>query len=824
MAFASWWYKTHVYEKSSGTPSKAEEKKKAETSEEKAASRGSKHPSRISTSGTTSSKASTSSPASVSTLSMNPTETKATPINKETKGLHYHDKKKKTPQAKKTETEEKTQTTKATEPPVKDVHGKNSEEDKKQKHPAKQVLATESKDSLAGKETLKPTDQPTPGKPTEDSQNKEKISQPLSGPVKAESTKPSKESSFSDALDDLVDTLGGPEENKPESPKYSGPQVSDPFSSTYIEELGKRESTIPPEYRHLLDSHEGAATGPPDSEKQMGADEAIDSLSSGFTCSTATGKTTDKEKASKGEVLKAPSTKPVKSAAPPEEKKRRIEGKMYPHYSNQGVEDLNILLSDRGLGSLPPPPSKKNVVEPPSSSDPIDSLSETLGHPEEEPLQSIPPSEEVDEAKAREERLKKCGEDEDTLPADYQLKPAMDKDGKPLLPKPEDKSKPISESKLIDELSKDFESSEPQQKKLEPVEKTKNSETPAHAHVKEVVSKTSMCSVQDAPPMLMYPHYSNQGVEDLNILLSDRGLGSLPPPPSKKNVVEKGQVSDDAVEALAGSLGKKEIEPEETKPAVDKIKEKSKEEKREKVGEKEETVPPEYRLKAAKGKDGKLLEKKQSEKTSLMSDDDILDALSEGFSCSKAPVTCAEISTTQKPKDKKRSTEATVMADSTAPPTGSANPPDASQKDEGLDDALDELSKTLGERKSDPDDNKPMEDKVKEKAKAEHRDKLGERDDTIPPDYRHLLDNDKDGKPVKPPPKDPKNSKDGGDPIDELSEGFDNCSQTPSSEGPKKSTKKKDEKDVSSTKPKNGGKSKSKEKSSRSKADGDKTS
>ncbi|XP_056680661.1 calpastatin isoform X5 [Monodelphis domestica] len=784
----------HVYEKSSRIPSKAEEKKKAETSEEKAASHSSKYPSRISTSGMNSSKTSTSSPASVSTLSMNPTETKyqATPINKETKGLHYHNKKKKTPQAKKSGTEEKPQATKATDPPGKDAHGKNSEEDKKQKGPAKQVMATESKDSLAGKETLKPVEQPTPGKPTEGSQNKEKKSQPLSGPVKAESTKPSKESSFSDALDDLVDTLGGPEENKPESPKYSGPQVSDPFSSTYIEELGKRESTIPPEYRHLLDRHEGAAIGPPDSEKQMGADEAIDSLSSGFTCSpAATGKTTDKEKASGGEVLKASSTKPVKSAAPPDEKKRRVEVMHhYPQSSNRGLEDLGKLLADPVPESLPTTPSHIEVIKTPSSSDPIDSLSETLGHPEEEPLQTIPPSEEVDEAKAREERLKKCGEDEDTLPADYQLKPATDKDGKPLLPKPEDKSKPISESKLIDELSKDFESSEPQQKKLESAKKTKDSETPAHAPVKEVVSKTSMCSVQNAPPEPSL----RRGIEALGQIFAHPGLEPLPTTHSHIEVIEKEQVSDDAVEALVGSLEKKEIDPEETKPSVDKIKEKSKEEKREKVGEKEETVPPEYRLKAAKGKDGKLLEKKQSEKTSLMSDDDILDALSEGFSCSKAPVTCAEISAAQ-------------------------------QKDEGLDDAFDELSKTLGERKPDPDDNKPMEDKVKEKAKAEHRDKLGERDDTIPPEYRHLLDNDKDGKPVKPPPKDPKNSKDSGDPIDELSEGFDNCSQIPSSEGTKKSAKKKDEKEASSTKPaKNGGKSKSKEKSSRSKTDGEKTS
>ncbi|XP_036624110.1 calpastatin isoform X9 [Trichosurus vulpecula] len=641
---------------------------------------------------------------------MNPTETKA----------------------KKTETEEKSQSTKATEPHGKDAHGEKAKEDKKQKSPSKKLLATETKDPLAGKETLKPSDQPTAGKPTEGPQNKENKSPPLSAPVKVESSKPSEKSSLDDALDDLIDTLGGPEENEPESPKYTGPPVSESLSSTYIEELGKRESTIPPEYRKLLESHEGAATGPPDSEKPMGEDEAIDSLSSDFTCSSAApGKATDKEKASGGEVLKAQSVDLVKSAVPPDEKKRKTEELYSETASEQALDDL----------------------------------CETLGTPEAEPEMDTSSYKEVDEAKSREERLKKCGEREDTLPADYQLKPATDKDGKPLLPKPEEKPKPMSESKLVDELSKDFESSEPQGKQPKPAEKTKKSKTPAHAPVKEVVSKTSMCVVQETP---------------------------------QKPAPKPGEMPDDALEALAGSLAKKETDPEEKKPAVDKVKD----------------------------EDGKLLDKKQSEKISPMSDDDILDALSEGFSCSKAPVTHAAVSVAQKSKDKKHSTKAAVMADPTpAPTTGSASPPDASQKDEGLDDAFDQLSKTLGERTPDPDENKPMEDKVKEKNKAEHRDKLGERDDTIPPEYRHLLDNDDQGSPAKPPPKEPKNSADGGDPIDILSGGFDNCSQTPPPEGAQKLTKKKDEKDVSATKPaKNGGKSKTKEKSSRSKADGEKTS
>uniref|UniRef100_A0A7N4V572 Calpastatin n=1 Tax=Sarcophilus harrisii TaxID=9305 RepID=A0A7N4V572_SARHA len=657
----------HVYEKNSGTPSKAGEKKKSETTEGKRASHSSSDPSRRTANRTTSSTAPTSFPDSTSTLSMNPMVTKATPI-KQTKGLHYHDKKRKNPQAEQIQTEEKSQSTKATEPHMKDAHKEKTKDDKMQKIPDEQ-LAAETKDSLFGKDTLNPSDQPTQDKPkqdkpTEGPQNKENESVSLPELVKVESSKSSEKRSLDDALDDLVDTLGGFEENKPESPKYTGPPVSDSFSSTYVEELGKREGSIPPEYRKLLESHEGASRDPPNSEKSMGEDEAIDSLSSDFTCSSAApGKAEDKEKASGEEVLEAQSVNLIKSAVPPDEKKRRIEE----------------TASDKA----------------------VDDLCETLSYAEAEPEIDTSSFKEVDEVKSKEERLKKCGEREDTLPADYHLKPAMDKDGKPLLPKPEEKPKPMSESKLVDELSKDFESPKPQGKQPKPSDKAKKSETPVHAPVKEVVSKTRMCVVQEVP---------------------------------QKPAPKPEQVSDDDLEALAGNLPKNEIDPEEKKPSVDK----------------------------GKCEEKKLLEKKQREK---------------------------------------------VL-----------------QKDEGPDDAYDELSQSLEPRKPDPDEKKPMEDKVKEKAKAEHRDKLGERDDTIPPEYRHLLDKNNQGNPEKSSPKESENSADDNDPIDTLSEGFDKYSQKPSSEGPQKLAKKKDEKDVSNKSAKNGGKSKTKEKSSRSKADGEKTS
>uniref|UniRef100_A0A8C8ZJD6 Calpastatin n=1 Tax=Prolemur simus TaxID=1328070 RepID=A0A8C8ZJD6_PROSS len=540
----------------------------------------------------------------------------------------------------------------------------------------------------------------TSGKPGD--KKKEKKSLTPAVPVESKPEEPSGKSDMDAALDDLIDTLGEPEGPKEDNTTYTGPEVSDPMSSTYIEELGKREVTIPPKYRELLAKKEGITGPPPDSSKPMGPDEAIDSLSSDFTCSSpaADGKKTEKEK-STGEVLKAQSAQTVRSAVPPQEKKRKVE------------EDT---MSDQAL----------------------EALSASLGTRKPEPELDLSSLKEVDEAKANEEKLEKCGEDDETVPPEYRLKPAMDKDGKPLLPEPEEKSKLLSESELIDELSEGFDQSKCKEKQSKPTEKTKTSKAAAPAAVAEAVPRTSMCSIQSAPPK-----------------------------------PAKGTVPDDAVEALAGSLGEREADPEDGKPVIDKVKDKAKEEDREKLGEKEETIPPDYRLEEVKDKDGKpLLPKEPKEQLPPMSDDFLLDALSEDFS---------------------------------GPPNTSSL-----QSDKDLDDALDKLSDSLGQRQPDPDENKPMEDKVKEKSKAEHRDKLGERDDTIPPEYRHLLDGDGKDKSVKPPTKKSKESKktaDDKDPIDTLSGDFDSCPST--TETSQNTAKDKSKKTTSSSKaPKNGGKAK----------------
>ncbi|XP_063468438.1 calpastatin isoform X37 [Symphalangus syndactylus] len=653
---------------------------------------------------------SASSGATSKSSSMNPTETKAVKTEPEKKSQStklsvVHEKKSQEGKPKE-HTEPKSLPKQASDTGSKDAHNKKAVSRSAEQQPSEKSTEPKTKpqdtisaggESVAGVTAI--SDKPGDKK-------KEKKSLTPAVPVESKPDKPSGKSGMDAALDDLIDTLGGPEETEEENTTYTGPVVSDPMSSTYIEELGKREVTIPPKYRELLAKKEGITGPPPDSSKPMGPNDAIDALSSDFTCGspTAAGKKTEKEEST--EVLKAQSAGTVRSAAPPQEKKRKVE---------------KDTMSDQAL----------------------EALSASLGTWQAEPELDLSSIKEVDEAKAKEEKLEKCGEDDETIPSEYRLKPATDKDGKPLLPEPEEKPKPRSESELIDELSEDFDRSECKEKPSKPTEKTEESKAAAPAPVAEAVSRTSMCSIQSAPPEL---------------------------------ATLKGTVPDDAVEALADSLGKKEADPEDGKPVMDKVKEKAEEEDREKLGEKEETIPPDYRLEEVKDKDGKpLLPKESKEQLPPMSEDFLLDALSEDFS---GPQNASSL----KFEDAKLAAAISeVVSQTPASTTHAGAPPHDTSSDKDLDDALDKLSDSLGQRQPDPDENKPMEDKVKEKAKAEHRDKLGERDDTIPPEYRHLLDDNGQDKPVKPPTKKSEESKkpaDDQDPIDALSGDLDSCPST----------------------------------------------
>ncbi|XP_054665835.1 calpastatin isoform X4 [Grus americana] len=720
MAFARWWYTVHGDKKASGASSKSGEKN-AEVAEKSSASANVSQPSKTQTSGAPSAvkKQSPSVDASKPQM-MKPSDTKSAPTTKAESGKNM-------------------QSTKPTDSQNKQPSEEKQKEPSGAKSQTSPSATATSKPNSTGKVTTAQTDQPPQATSIETAKPKsEKMSKAAgaagagaaSASVVAAADKSSTEPGMDEsALDSLIDTLGGPEEDVPTSPVYTGPEVTEDISARYLEEMGKREGSLPPEYVKLLKSKGDGKDGVPPKvderdEKPMTDDELAEALSSDFTCSTASAeeKTSLTEKPSKeGEIVQAQAASSVKTSVPPKEKKTK---------------------------------SKEEIKD-----DAVEALLDTLGGPEPEPEEDLTPVVEVSEAKAKEKKENKAGERDDTIPPEYRLTPELDKDGKPVLSKPEEKPKPLSESDLVDEFSKDFACpAQPavQSKPSKPSSASKKPSAPVTAKTTEdeVVPRATACTVQSSAPSA---------------------------------VTSVGHVADEALEALSSSLGKREPDPDESKPAVDKVKEKTKQEKHKKLGEDEETIPPEYRLTEAKDKDGKPLLPKPEEKSQPMSENELLEGLTEGFSCSPSPSAPLPTATVVKKtkEGKKPADSSDVISAATVSSVHSAAPLASTSGGKEMDEALDLLSDSLGQREPDPDENKPVVDKVKEKAKAEHRDKLGERDDTIPPDYQKLLESGEQGKPVKPTAKDDVKHKEQKKPtddsaaIDALSGDFDTCAKAP---------------------------------------------
>ncbi|NWS83148.1 ICAL protein, partial [Toxostoma redivivum] len=613
------------------------------------------------------------------------------------------------------------------------------------------TVTTASKPNNTGKVTTTQADQPPPANSTETAKQKSKEMSTVAGAaagagtagasVVAAGDKSSTEPGMDEsALDSLIDTLGGPEEDVPTSPVYTGPEITEDIYSRYLEEMGKREGSLPPEYVKLLKSK---GYGKDVLQKPNEQDEVrlffniLESESNpviiGFI---------EKYKccllSRKKEIVQAQAASSVKTSVPPKEKKTK---------------------------------SKEEMKD-----DAMDALLDTLGGPE--PKEDPTPVVEVSEAKAKEKKEQKAGERDDTIPPEYRLTPELDKDGKPILPKPEEKPKPLSESDLVDEFSKDFAC--PAQPAVQPkapkpcnTSKKPSGSVSAKATEDKVVPRATACTVQSAAP-----------------------------------VSSVGPVSDEALQALSSSLGKREPDLDEKKLAVDKVKEKTKKEQHKKLGEEEETIPPEYRLTEAKDKDGKPFLPKPEEKSQPMSENELLEGLTEGFSCSPSPSPSAPLPTSTVPKKAKDGVKpvssSDVISAATVSSVHSAAPAPSTSGGKEMDEALDLLSDSLGQREPDPDENKPLVDKVKEKAKSEHRDKLGERDETIPPDYRKLLESDEQSKPAKPTAKDnvkhkgKKKPTDDSAAIDALSGDFDSCAKAPATP---QHSKDKSGKEATTTKP-----------------------
>ncbi|XP_050162022.1 calpastatin isoform X3 [Myiozetetes cayanensis] len=678
----------HGDKKASGDSSKPGEKK-AEVAEKKQVSANVSQPPKTQTRGAPAAAKSPSADASKPQI-MKPSETRSAPTTK-------------------AGSEKNTQSTKPTDSQNKQLSEEKQKEPSDAKNQTSPSVTTGSKPNNAGKGTTTETDQPPQATPPETAKPKCEMSTmagaasagTAGASVVAAADKSSAEPGMDEsALDSLIDTLGGPEEDVPTTPVYTGPEVTeDDIYSRYLEELGKREGSLPPEYVKLLKSKAKDGVLPKanePNEKPMTDDELAEALSSDFTCSTASAqkeKTSLTEKQSKeGEIVQAQAASSVKTSVPPKEKKTR---------SNEEIKE-----------------------------DAVEALLDTLGGPEPEP-EDPSPVVEVSEAKAKEKKEEKAGERDDTIPPEYRLTPELDKDGKPILPKPEEKAKPLSESDLVDEFSKDFAcpaqpAAQSKPSKPSNISKKPSDSVSAKTTENKVVPRATACTVQSSAP------------------------------PALSSV---GHVPDEALEALSSSLGKKKTDPDEKNPAMDKVKD----------------------------KDGKPLLTKPEERPQLMSENDLLEGLTEGFSCSPSPPAPLPKSVVQKKTKEggKPTGSSDVISAATVSSVHSAAPLSSTSGGKEMDEALDLLSDSLGQREPDPDENKPVVDKVKEKAKSEHRDKLGERDDTIPPDYQKLLESGDQGKAAKPTAKDDVNRKgqkkprDDSAAIDALSGDFDTCANAP---------------------------------------------
>ncbi|XP_048023064.1 calpastatin isoform X9 [Megalobrama amblycephala] len=547
-----------------------------------------------------------------------------------------------------------------------------------------------------------------------------------------------------DPFDALSGTLPSSQPLAPKVPKYTGPEIT---------EEKKNPAGVPEK--------------PKDVPKPISTDDALESLSSGFVSSSAPPKKTDVKTETIGAVdvrsagitnfappppsqQKQPATSQpatvTKSPAPPADKKAKLE---IPAQSTKPKTDESDSMLLDALGAL----------------------GDTLGAPEP-PKKSpeLKPGQIVDEKKQTSEKSVGLGEREDTLPPDYRFSEEE------LMKYPPPKKEPsLNTDDALDILSEGFTapaaapvvkaSVPPAQEKKKPdavPEKTKD--LPKETKKPDAIpEKTKDVPKETKKPAGVpektkdVPKHKADELSALDALAGDfvapaqsaSKVSSAAPqkitPPGPKQKLE---TDEDAFSALGDTLGAPE--PPKKQPELkpgDIVHEKDvTSEKGVRVGEREDTLPPAYRF-----SEEDLKKYPPPKKEPSLDPTEALDILSGDFttptvpSAAMTPV-CSSSKSPAKPSDSASDFALDALAgDFVAPSSASkvqsavSGPPHADrQLSEGTSSALDALSDTLGDIKAAPEPAPvPPKAVVKEKNIVEEKvSKPGERDDSLPPEYR----------------------------------------------------------------------------------------